>query len=206
MIIQGNSCITEEGRTSPGMTLVDTRDRMLALAPMVDAVHAEGAAVVIQIGHGGLYAMEGWHEPYASERKGPLLAPSPLPRLIRPAFRGVPVHVMSTQEVHDLAICFGDAAAWAREAGYDGVQLASANAKLLDQFLSPFYNRRDDEFGGSVERRASVLRLIRNENSARAGADFTPPGKNPGGGKGPPGLPPPPWDEGLRQARPAPEG
>ena len=41
-----------------------------------------------------------------------------------------------------------------REAGYDGMQLGSANAKLLDQFLSPFYNRRTDEFGGRREARA----------------------------------------------------
>jgi 2,4-dienoyl-CoA reductase-like NADH-dependent reductase (Old Yellow Enzyme family) len=172
MIIQGNSCITEEGRSSPGMTLVHTRERMLQMKPMVDAVHAEGGAVVIQIGHGGLYAMEAWHEPYASQRKGPLLAPSPLPRPIRPAFAGVPVHAMTNEEVHALAVRFGEAAAWAREAGYDGVQLASANAKLLDQFLSPFYNRRDDEFGGSLEKRASILRVIRERIAERAGEDY----------------------------------
>ena len=57
---------------------------------------------------------------------------------------------MRTDEVHDMAVRFADSAAWAREAGYDGVQLGSANAKLLDQFLSPFYNRRTDEFGGSL--------------------------------------------------------
>ena len=67
---------------------------------------------------------------------------------------------------------YGEVAAWAREAGYDGVQLGSANAKLLDQFLSPFYNRRTDEFGGSLERRARVLRLIRDAVAERAGADF----------------------------------
>ena len=72
LIIQGSSCLYEEGRTSPGMTLVHTRERMLRLAPMVDAVHAEGAAIWIQVGHGGLFAMEAWHEPYASGRAGPL--------------------------------------------------------------------------------------------------------------------------------------
>ena len=56
-----------------------------------------------------------------------------------------------------MARRYGEVAAWAREAGYDGIQLGSANAKLLDQFLSPFYNRRTDEFGGSLERRARVL-------------------------------------------------
>src|SRR5436305_14654394 len=79
LIVQGNSCIYDEGRTSPGMTLVNTRERVLRLGEMVDAVHAEGGAVFLQIGHGGLYAMEAWHHPYAEERKGPLLAPSKLP-------------------------------------------------------------------------------------------------------------------------------
>ena len=172
LIIQGNSCFAEEGRTSPGMTLVNTRERVMALAPMVDAVHREGAAIFLQIGHGGLYAMEAWHEPYASQRRGPLLAVSPVPALLRPAFRGVPVHVMTTADVHAMAATYGDVAAWAREAGYDGVQLASANAKLLDQFLSPFYNRRTDEFGGSVENRARVLKVIRDAVAERAGEDF----------------------------------
>jgi 2,4-dienoyl-CoA reductase-like NADH-dependent reductase (Old Yellow Enzyme family) len=103
LIIQGSSCVLPEGRTSPGMTCVDTREKVLRLAPMVDAVHREGAAIFLQAGHGGL---------------------------------------------------------------------GSANAKLLDQFLSPFYNRRTDEFGGSLEGRARVLRLIREEVARRAGADF----------------------------------
>lgn len=172
MIIQGSSCILAEGRTSPGMTCVDTREKMLRLAPMVAAVHAEGASIVIQLGHGGLYAMEAWHEPYASQRAGPLLTASPVPWPIRPAFRGIPVHVMTGDEVRAMATRYGEVAQWAREAGYDGVQLGSANAKLLDQFLSPFYNRRGDEFGGSLENRARVLRLIREAVAERAGADY----------------------------------
>jgi 2,4-dienoyl-CoA reductase-like NADH-dependent reductase (Old Yellow Enzyme family) len=172
LVIQGSSCIYSEGRTSPGMTVVDTREKVLRMAPMVDAVHAEGASIFLQAGHGGLYAMEAWHEPYASQRRGPVLAASPVPWLLRAAFRGVPVHVMTADEVRAMAVRYGEVAAWAREAGYDGLQLGSANAKLLDQFLSPFYNRRTDEFGGSLEQRASVLRLIRAEVAARAGDDF----------------------------------
>src|SRR5438067_104790 len=172
LIIQGSSCIWPEGRTSPGMTCVDTREKVLRLAPMVSAVHDAGASIFLQLGHGGIYAMEAWHEPYASSRSGPLLAASPLPWFLRPQFRRVPVHVMSTDEVFEMADRYGDTAAWAREAGYDGVQLGSANAKLLDQFLSPFYNRRTDQFGGSPERRASILRLIRERVADRAGADF----------------------------------
>jgi 2,4-dienoyl-CoA reductase-like NADH-dependent reductase (Old Yellow Enzyme family) len=172
LIIQGSSCLYPEGRTSPGMTTVDTREKVLRLAPMVEAVHDEGAAIFLQIGHGGLYAMEAWHEPYASARRDPLLAAAPLPWFLRPVFARTPVHVMTADDIRAMAAKYGEVAAWAREAGYDGVQLGSANAKLLDQFLSPFYNRRTDEFGGSVEGRASVLRLIRESVAERAGADY----------------------------------
>jgi 2,4-dienoyl-CoA reductase-like NADH-dependent reductase (Old Yellow Enzyme family) len=172
LIIQGSSCISPEGRSSPGMTCVDTRDKVLRLAPMVNAVHAAGARIFLQLGHAGIYAIEAWHEPYASSRHGPILAASSLPWLVRPSFRGIPVHVMTADEVRAMAVRYGEVAAWAREAGYDGVQLGSANAKLLDQFLSPFYNRRTDEFGGSLENRARVLRLIREAVAQRAGPDF----------------------------------
>ena len=172
LVIQGSSCIWAEGRTSPGMTCVETREKVLRLAPMVDSVHAAGARILLQIGHGGLYAIEAWHEPYASQRRGPVLAASPVPWLLRPVFRGVPVHVMTTDEVRAMARRYGEVAGWARQAGYDGIQLGSANAKLLDQFLSPFYNRRTDEFGGSLEGRARILRVIRDQVAERAGADF----------------------------------
>lgn len=172
LIIQGSSCIWREGRTSPGMTCVDSRDKMMRLAPMVDAVHAEGASIFLQLGHGGLYAMEAWHEPYASERCDPLLAAGPLPWYLKPVYRGQDIHVLSGGEVRAMAERYGEISAWAREAGYDGVQLGSANAKLLDQFLSPFYNRRDDEFGGPLENRARVLRLIREAVARHAGDDY----------------------------------
>jgi 2,4-dienoyl-CoA reductase-like NADH-dependent reductase (Old Yellow Enzyme family) len=201
LIIQGSACLYEEGRTSPGMTLVHTRERVMRLAPMVDAVHKEGAAIWLQVGHGGLFAMEAWHEPYASNRTGPLLAPSLPPVWLRPVFRKAPVHAMSTAEVHAMAVKYGDIASWAREAGYDGVQLASSNAKLLDQFLSPFWNRRTDEFGGSPEKRARVLHIIRASIAERAGEDFTCTVKVPVGEKALPFTPHTTFEEGVRIAR-----
>jgi len=201
LIIQGSACIYPEGRTSPGMTLVHTRERVLRLAPMVDAVHAAGAAIWLQAGHGGLYAMEAWHEPYASARRSPLLVVSKPRAFLRPVFRRTPVHVMSTEDVRAMAVRYGEVAAWAREAGYDGIQLASSNAKLLDQFLSPFYNRRADEFGGSVTGRARVLQRIREAVATRAGEDFTCTVKVPVGEKAPLGLPRTTVEEGLQVAR-----
>ncbi|MDQ1403737.1 MAG: hypothetical protein QOG03_2053, partial [Actinomycetota bacterium] len=154
----------------------------------------------IQLGHGGLYAMEAWHEPYASQRRDPILAPSPPRWFLRPAFRRVAVHVMSTADVRSLCERYGEVAAWCREAGYDGVQLGSANAKLLDQFLSPFYNKRTDEFGGSLEKRASVLRLIRQTVATKAGDDFPCTVKIPAE-TAPPGFPRSTEDEALELCR-----
>jgi 2,4-dienoyl-CoA reductase-like NADH-dependent reductase (Old Yellow Enzyme family) len=201
LIIQGNSCLYEEGRTSPGMTLVHTRERMLRLAPMVDAVHTAGAAIWIQVGHGGLFAMEAWHEPYRSERTGPLLAPSAPRWWLRPTFRRAPVHAMSTDDVRVMIDRYGEVAAWAREAGYDGIQLASSNAKLLDQFLSPFWNRRTDDYGGSARNRARIVEDIRRSVAERAGADYTCTVKVPVQEKAPPLTPRTTWDEGIELAR-----
>ena len=164
-------------------------------------MHAQGAAIWIQIGHAGLFAMEAWHEPYASQRREPLLSPSDLRWYLRPVFRRAPVHAMTTDEVHAMCVRYGEVAAWAREAGYDGVQLASSNAKLIDQFLSPFYNRRTDEFGGSPEGRARILELIRHHIAERAGADFTCTVKVPVAEKAPPFTPRTTWDEGVRLAQ-----
>ena len=125
---------------------------------LVDAVHREGAAIFIQLGHGGLYSMEAWHEPYASTAAGPLLAASP-PAACGRRSAACPCTSSPPRRSASSPSRYGEVAAWGREAGYDGIQLGSANAKLLDQLLSPFYNRRTDEFGGSLERRASVLRL-----------------------------------------------
>ncbi len=172
MIVQGSTCISLEGRTGPGMSCADTREKVMRFAPMVQDVHAAGAAIVLQLGHGGLYAIEAWQEPYASNRQGPLWAASKPPFPASLAFRGVPIHPLSGDEVRELAVAYGRAASWGREAGYDAIQLGNANAKLLDQFLSPFYNRRTDEFGGPLENRARVLKLIREQVALQAGEDY----------------------------------
>jgi len=201
LIVQGNSCITEEGRSSPGMTMVDTRERVLALAEVTKAVHAHGGRIFLQIGHAGIYAMEGWHATYAATRKRPLIAVSKPPVHVRPALRDVPIQVMTTSEIHDLAEAFGRSAAWAREAGYDGIQIASSNATLIHQFISPYYNRRADEFGGSTRNRARILELLAERIRVHAGADYPLTVKIPMGEDAPPLSPAIDRDEGLELCR-----
>jgi 2,4-dienoyl-CoA reductase-like NADH-dependent reductase (Old Yellow Enzyme family) len=201
LIIQGNSCISEEGRSSPGMTMVDTRERALAMTEVTKAVHAHGGRIFLQIGHAGIYAMEGWHATYAATRKAPLIAVSKPPVHVRPALRGVPIHVLTTSEIRDLAEAFGRSAAWAREAGYDGIQIASSNAKFIHQFISPYYNRRTDEFGGSTRNRARILELLAERIREHAGADYPLAVKIPIGEDAPPLAPAIDEPEGLELCR-----
>jgi 2,4-dienoyl-CoA reductase-like NADH-dependent reductase (Old Yellow Enzyme family) len=80
LVIQGNTIVTPEGRTSPGMSCATDRDSIVRFRAMTDAVHAEGAAVAIQLGHGGAFAIEAWHTAHRPHRSQLPLAPSRLPR------------------------------------------------------------------------------------------------------------------------------
>ena len=197
LIIQGNSCITDEGRSAPGMSQVNTRERTLALSDVTRAIHAHGGRIFLQIGHAGIYAMEGWHATYAATRAAPLIAVSKPPVHVRPALRGIPFKILATEDVYELAEAFGRTAAWAREAGYDGIQIASSNAKLIHQFLSPYYNRRTDEFGGSVRNRARILELLAETIRRHAGEDYPLTVKIPIGEDAPPMAPHTTFDEGI---------
>ncbi len=201
LVIQGNSCILPEGRSSPGMTLVDTRERTLALASVPEVVHRWGGRIFLQIGHAGVYALEGWHRTYARERRDPLMAVSKPRMHVRAALTGVPLRVLRTEDVEALALRFGEVAAWSREAGYDGVQIASSNGKLIHQFLSPYYNRRTDDFGGSVRNRARILERIAQQVRTHAGEDYPLTAKIPMDEDAPPFGPRTSFEEGLELCR-----
>jgi 2,4-dienoyl-CoA reductase-like NADH-dependent reductase (Old Yellow Enzyme family) len=81
------------------------------------------------------------------------------------------------------------------------VQLASSNAKLVHQFLSPYYNRRDDEFGGTIRNRARILDVIADAIRAEAGDDFTITVKIPVDEEAPRFAPRTTGDEGLELCR-----
>ena len=201
LIIQGNSCITEEGRSSPGMSLVNTRERTLGLREVTEAIHRHGGRIFLQIGHAGIYSIEAWHRTYAKQRTGPVIAVSKPPVHVKAALRGVPLKILTTEDIYEIAEAFGRSAAWAREAGYDGLQIASSNAKFIHQFLSPYYNRRNDEFGGSLRKRARILELLAEVIRREAGEDFPLTVKIPMGEDAPPLSPKTTFEEGIELCR-----
>jgi 2,4-dienoyl-CoA reductase-like NADH-dependent reductase (Old Yellow Enzyme family) len=157
--------VSPNGRTFEAQMYM--RDAILAkLRELTEAVHAEGAAVSIQLGHCGYFSRN-----------------TTLPRRcsLGPSFRlneyglmsGVPfTRAMTEADIAQVIDEFGAAAAMAQSAGFDAVELHLGHGYLLSQFLCPATNRRHDAWGGSLDNRMrlplAVLRRVRE----RVGAGF----------------------------------
>jgi 2,4-dienoyl-CoA reductase-like NADH-dependent reductase (Old Yellow Enzyme family) len=169
LVCQGAVIVRGEGGcAAPNMTRVHDDTFAASLSPVPEAIDDHGSNVFAQLAHGGLRSMEVWHAGYRRDHPNlDQLAVSRPPRLLRLAdragFLDLSPHVLSTKEVYDLAADFGSAAERLADAGYDGIHVAGANMGLVQQFLSPFYNRRDDEFGDGFR----FLELVAEEVRAR---------------------------------------
>ncbi|MAT91141.1 MAG: flavin oxidoreductase [Halioglobus sp.] len=145
------------GRTLPNQTWL--RDEILPdLRALTDAVHAEGAAISAQITHGGSF-VTGMHA------KGRLMSAS---SGLNPAglMKGnLLQRKMNEADMAQVTAEFVEAAKLARAGGFDAVEIHMGHGYLLNQFISPMSNRRNDEYGGSAENRvrfpARVLRAVR---------------------------------------------
>lgn len=155
LIISGHAYVSREGQAGPRQLGVYSDSLVPGLSRMAEAVHEGGGRIVLQLAHAGCHA--------ASALSGvqPL---GPSARSAEPD----PDHgcrEMSPQDLEQTIAAFAAAALRAKRAGFDGVQIHAAHGYLLSQFLSPFYNKRTDRFGGSLENRSrlvlEVLRTIR---------------------------------------------
>jgi 2,4-dienoyl-CoA reductase-like NADH-dependent reductase (Old Yellow Enzyme family) len=145
--------VSPEGRTDRHCVLLND-DSVPGLRRLTEAVHAEGAAAAAQIGHAG---------PVANSRSNhaPALSPSggftPM---------GARLRAVTPSDIDRITEDYRRAAGRAVEAGFDSIEVHVGHNYLLSAFLSPKLNRRDDQFGGSVENRArfarTVLRAVRD--------------------------------------------
>ena len=168
LVFQGASIVTPDGGcAAPNMTRVHDEAFVQQLTGLTDAIHAHGGSVFLQLAHGGLRSMAAWHAGYRERNPDEQqLAVSRPPWQLRTLDRlgliSLDPHVLSTQEVYDLAGQFGRSAAYAVDAGYDGIHLSAANMSLIQQFLSPFYNRREDEFCDGVRFLEAIHDAVRD--------------------------------------------
>ena len=138
--------VSKIGRTLPNQTWLH-RDILPDLKALTDAVHAEGAAMSAQITHGGSF-VTGMHA------RGRLMSSSSGLNAAGFMKANFLQRAMNEDDMTQVVDEFVEAAKLAREGGFDAVEIHMGHGYLLNQFISPMSNRRDDEYGGSAENRA----------------------------------------------------
>ncbi|MGP6171457.1 NADH:flavin oxidoreductase/NADH oxidase [Microbacterium sp. A196] len=172
LIVAEATSVTPEGRISPRDAGIWNDEQRDAWAPIVQAIHDRGSRAGIQLAHAGRKASTWW--PWADQRgsvaeaEGGWLtvAPSAI------AFEGFAEPLeLDAAGLERIVAGFRTAARRALDAGFDVLELHGAHGYLLHQFLSPLSNRREDEYGGSLENRARLLLRIIESVRDVAGAD-----------------------------------
>ena len=148
------TCVSPEGRITPGCPGLYAPDHEAAWRRIVDFVHAEsGAKICCQIGHSGRKGSTqlGWEAMDAPLKSGnwPVMSASAIPW--SPANQ-VPVE-MTRADMDRVTGEFAAAARMAERAGFDMIELHAAHGYLISSFISPLSNRRGDSYGGSLENR-----------------------------------------------------
>ncbi len=147
LIITGHAYVSREGQAGERQLGNYSDDLIPGLVEMTTSVHSQGGKIALQLAH-GLTKLEP-------------IGPSILQTESEPVGRE-----MGRHDIEAVIRAFASAAARSQAAGFDAVQIHAAHGYLLSQFLSPYFNKRRDEYGGSIENRArlavEVLKAVRN--------------------------------------------
>jgi 2,4-dienoyl-CoA reductase-like NADH-dependent reductase (Old Yellow Enzyme family) len=153
LIITGHMFVSPLGQGSPLQYGIHRDDMIPGLKKLTLAVHNEGGKIAVQLSHCGL------NSGYFRRQGKTLKAVSYLEEL------ETPHEAITGAEIEAIIADFGSAARRAVEAGFDAIQLHGAHGFLMSQFLSPFFNRRTDRWGGSFENRLhfhrEVIKIVR---------------------------------------------
>ena len=145
LIITSHTYVSLEGRAGPWQLGVHRDELLPGLEAMTRAVHENGGKIVLQLAHAGVAA--------ASKLTGKTpLAPSAGEGLNESGGKE-----MTPADIKAVVDAFAAGAKRARKAGFDGIQIHAAHGYLLSQFLSPYFNRRTDAYGGTIENRARII-------------------------------------------------
>ncbi len=160
LLIAEASPVAATGFGNPGVPGIYTEAQIAGWRAVVDAVHAKGGIIFLQLWHVGRVS----HSSYQPNGALPV-APSAVPISTdyktvtadgKPTTYETP-RALETDEVAGIVAAFRQAARNALEAGFDGVEIHGANGYLLEQFLQSRTNLRTDRYGGSIENRARLL-------------------------------------------------
>ena len=182
LIILGSTGVSwPAGSNQPWQTSVASDEMIPGLKRLAAACHKHGAKVAAQLHHGGLVSTEdrvagrSVMAPSMPVEKAPGFINAFLADELRMMYRPSPATVLQPMSREDIARLVADFAAAARrvqQAGLDGIEIHGGHGYILSSFLSPFFNNRDDEYGGSLENRARLLLEVFSAVRAAVGADF----------------------------------
>ena len=141
LIISGHLSVHLWGRTRKHQLGIYSDHMIPDLRRVVESVHGESGKIIFQLGHAGLRTMR---EDNGRPPMGPSAKNNP----------------MNEDSIREVISAFGKAAERAAQAGADGIQLHAAHGYLINEFLSPFFNHRDDRWGGSEENRFRLIKEI----------------------------------------------
>ena len=162
LIITGNIYISRQAKSAPWQLGADHDDKIPGLARLTGLVHSHGSKMFAQLNHCGRQIVPDYVG--ATE----VVSASAVKDLLT----GTRPREMRIEEIRRIIDDFADAAERCQRAGFDGVQMHSANGYLLSQFLTPYTNRRSDDYGGSLEERTRFGREVFRAIRARVGPDF----------------------------------
>ncbi|MDP1611648.1 MAG: NADPH-dependent 2,4-dienoyl-CoA reductase [Sulfuritalea sp.] len=157
LIVTGGFAPNQDSIVMQGASILDNETEAIKHRVITEAVHANGGKICVQILHTGRYAYT----------KRPV-APSALKAPINPSTP----HALTEEEILKTIADYAQCAAMCRFANYDGVEIMGSEGYLINEFLAPQTNHREDRWGGSLENRMrfglETIRAVR----ARVGADF----------------------------------
>ncbi len=161
LIVTGGSSVSRVGAGGRNYSFVNDPQSEPALRAAAGAVHEAGGRIALQLFHAGRYAF------FASFGLQPVA-----PSAVASRFSPDPPHALDEAEIRATIGDFASGALRARELGFDAVEVMASEGYLLNQFLSPLTNHRDDFWGGDFERRMNLPRAVLREIRAATGRDF----------------------------------
>jgi 2,4-dienoyl-CoA reductase-like NADH-dependent reductase (Old Yellow Enzyme family) len=161
LIITGYAKVMKEEQPNPGMIGIYDDSFIEEYQKLTEMVHKNGCKIVLQIAYGGSNTNY-----KVKERE--IWGPSAVAHKVY----GVVPQEMTKENIKTLTNAYADAVKRAKLSGFDGVEYHASHGYLLSQFLTPYYNRRTDEYGGSLGNRARIIFEIYEQSRERVGGHY----------------------------------
>ncbi len=160
LIITSHTYVRQDGMGSPRQLGLSDDKFIPGLKELTDAIHQHNTPVAVELSHAGIL----------SNKQVTKLTPMMLSKV--EGYVGSEGKEMTVEDIQEIIDAFGQAGRRAKEAGFDAIQIHGAHGFLVNQFLSPAFNRRTDAYGGPIENRVKAVLAILEKIRSHVGSDF----------------------------------